>query len=72
MDILIFKTNIRSKSKAKTLQPIFNNHPVIADWSVDTEDVDKVLRIESTGMLPEVEVIDMVQHLGFYCEVMVD
>lgn len=43
--VLIFKTNIIPK-KAQVVGPVLNNHPVIVDWSIDLEDIDKALRIE--------------------------
>ena len=47
MNILIFRTNIKTKKKVKAVKPLFNNHPVITAWSIDIEDIDNVLRIEA-------------------------
>ncbi len=66
--LLIFKTNIATQKKVKAVRPVFNRHPIIADWSVDTEDIDKVLRIETAGNLNETDVINLLNPLGFYCE----
>lgn len=72
MDLLIFKTNIKTKKKVKSLRAIFNKIPAVSDWSIDLEDIDKVLRIESTGHLAEKEVINQVNFLGFQCELLMD
>lgn len=72
MDLLIFKTNIKTKKKVKSLSAIFNSIPAISDWSIDLEDIDKVLRIESTGQLGEHEVIKRVNTCGFHCEILMD
>ncbi len=54
----------------KLVKAIFNNHPFISDWSIDTEDIDNVLRIEATRMLNENEIITQMRTNGFYCEVL--
>lgn len=72
MKVLIFRTDIRTKKKVKSLKPLFNNHSTIANWYVDLEDKDKVLKIEAEGNLEENEVIDLVKERGFSCEVLND
>ena len=67
MKLLIFQTNIDSKQKVETVQPLFNNHNSILDWSVDTEDIDNVLRIEARENLHETDVINLMTTQGFYC-----
>lgn len=66
MELLIFRTDIKSKKKVKSLKSILNNHTDILDWSIDLEDIDNVLRIESTQNLSEQDVIGLVQIQGFY------
>ncbi len=57
MNLLIFRTDVKTKNKVNVVKPIFNNHPIIKNWSIDTEDIDKVLRIEVAGTLAESDVI---------------
>lgn len=71
MTVLIFKTNIQNQRMVNCLKPLFE-HPVIADWSVDTEDCDNVLRIETDGPLTESDIIHMVSNLGIACEALTD
>lgn len=71
MNVLVFKTNIQNQRMADCLASILN-HPVINDWSVDTEDCDKVLRIETTGNIDESDIIHMVTNIGIACEVLSD
>ena len=68
MKLIILRTNIKNKKKVKRIKPILNKHPQIISWSVDTEDIDKVLRIESTNQLFENEVIELIEKNGFQCE----
>jgi hypothetical protein len=72
MNLLLFRTDIKSKKRVKTIKPLLNNHPVIASWSVDTADIDNVLRIEAMDVLKEEEVIYLVRTCGFHCEVLPD
>ncbi len=72
MNLLLFKTNIKTKKKVKTIAPTFNNHVGISNWSVDTEDIDNVLRIEAEENLKENDVISLVENNGFSCMVLAD
>ncbi|WP_106790843.1 hypothetical protein [Aquimarina sp. Aq78] len=72
MELLIFRTDIKSKKKVKSLKPVLNNHSDIIKWSIDLEDIDNVLRIEATTNLSEVDVIDLVQIQGFFIKILSD
>lgn len=72
MNLLLFRTDIKTKKRVKTIKPLLNNHPVIASWSVDTADIDNVLRIETKALLEEKDVIRLVKTCGFHCEVLPD
>jgi hypothetical protein len=71
MNVLVFKTNLNSFPLIEWIAPLFNLHLCISEWSVDTEDVDNVLRIVSSKML-EKDVIQLMQSNGFVCEVLPD
>ena len=72
MELLIFKTDIKTKKKIKEVGSVFKNHPIIMNWSIDTEDIDNVLRIEASGNLSEGEIIHLITTCGFYCEALPD
>ncbi|MDN5202704.1 hypothetical protein QQ008_15045 [Fulvivirgaceae bacterium BMA10] len=72
MEVFIFKTDISTKKKAKTLKPVFSSHPIITDWSIDTEDIDNVLRVEASENLNENDIITLIKTNGFHCEVLPD
>lgn len=71
MNILIFKTSIRDKSDISVLRPVLT--PLIHDgrWSVDLEDCDKILRIES-DMINVETVSSLLNRLGFACSELED
>ena len=72
MQLFILKTNIKSKQKAATLAPLFENINSVLDWNVDLQDIDKVLRIEAKETVKESEIINLIRTQGFYCETLND
>lgn len=66
MDVFVFKTNINTRSDCRKLAPVFDALTGVAEWSVDTGDCDKVLRV--VGTLPSRTIIDTVRQQGFFCE----
>jgi len=69
MNILVFKTNIDTNKKFNYVGQILNNIPQIRQWSVDLEDIDKVLRIEAEGVeLTELDVIELLNREYIVCE----
>ncbi len=72
MEIFIFKTDIKTNKKINIVKPLFNNISSIQDWSVDTEDIDNVLRIEGNHGIDENKIMQMVKTKGFSCEILPD
>ena len=68
MQVLVFRSDIESKEKISCLEPLFNEHSDVLNWSIDVEDIDNVLRIESTLNLTEADVIKMIKMNGFHIE----
>tara|TARA_R110000796_G_scaffold35017_3_gene90177 strand:- start:165686 stop:165901 length:216 start_codon:yes stop_codon:yes gene_type:complete len=71
MKLLLFRTDIKTKKKVNSLKPLFNTN-VITNWSVDTEDIDNVLRIEAKENLNESDVIELIEASGHLCEPLPD
>ncbi|WP_420573698.1 hypothetical protein [Kordia sp.] len=72
MEILIFQTDIKSEEKIASIEPVFNNHDDILNWSIDLEDIDNVLRIEANSTLTEKAVIDIVKQHYFTIKTLTD
>jgi len=72
MEVLVFKTNIESMKKVKRLEEILNEHKSILNWSVDRNDIDNLLRIESINNLSESEVNGIIHQHGLYSEALKD
>jgi hypothetical protein len=64
--ILIFKTNVRTEFEKKCVADILNSLNSIQEWSIDMEDVDRVLRIVSTSKSTE-EIITTLTNEGYEC-----
>ena len=63
----ILKTNIKTINQIRLLKAVLERHANIATWSIDLDDVDKVLVVNSRGFSKPEEVIQLVTSQGFYC-----
>ena len=62
-DILIFRTSITKKQDIKRMAILFAQYPQIYKWSVDFEDWEKVLRIDSQDITAD-SIIDALWTIG--------
>ena len=69
MKLVILKTNIEDQNLVSTL---FNYNPTILNWNIDTEDIDRVLRIEAKEELDQEELISLLNASGIKCEELAD
>ena len=69
--VLIFKTNIDSDNAHSEVGSLLDRHSSIIDWHLDKEDIDKILRIEST-INNSNEIISTINQAGFVCEELPD
>jgi hypothetical protein len=65
-NILVFATNIRTKIDKQTISNVLNQNSEIDQWTLDQEDVDCVLRIESKT-LSEEQIITLLDNQNFKC-----
>ena len=70
-EILVFKTDLISDEKLGMVKPFLDEHPDILRWTVDRQDIDKVLRIESENVSPA-DVVGLLQQAGCLCEELPD
>jgi hypothetical protein len=71
IEVLIFKTNINSDTELTKISKVLNDQFNILEWTIDREDIDKVLRIESIGLKSK-SVIEIITMEGFHCEELPD
>jgi len=72
MELLIFKTNIKTRKNVKTIKSLFEYQSSIINWSIDLEDIDKVLKVNITETLNENDIKNLIKIKGFYCEALPD
>jgi hypothetical protein len=71
MAVLVFKTNLQFKKDVALLEPVLNQATGILRWNVDRQDIDHVLRIETTCLVPQ-DIIQLVTNAGYHCEELPD
>ena len=64
--ILIYKTNIQNEHDFHQIKDVMNNHPFVEKWSVDTEDVDNILRVVSSKNC-EKDIMKSINEIGYEC-----
>lgn len=67
MNIFIFETNVKTAEDVNDVKSVFNSELDISVWSVDLEDTDKILRIESANISPEI-IENLLRKAGFQCQ----
>lgn len=66
MEIYIFKTNIDKMHHVRKLYPILKAIQGVLRWNLDTEDVDRILRVEVMGVSPR-NIERILNSEGYYC-----
>lgn len=62
-DILIFSISVTKRQDIKRIEILFAQYPQIHKWSVDFEDWEKVLRIESQDITAD-HITDALRSIG--------
>ena len=72
MKLFIFKTDINTKQKVESMNDVLGRDNEIIDVSIDLEDIDNVLRVETTDFIEESDIVNRVHSKGFYCTELAD
>ncbi|WP_420317070.1 hypothetical protein [Ekhidna sp.] len=72
MKLIILKTDIKTKRQLNQLKPALSQNDCIARWSIDMDDVDRVLKVETKKDAPKSEMLHFVRSQGVYCEELPD
>ncbi len=64
---LKFKTNLNCSGCVSKVQTDLDQSSGISAWKVDTENPDKILTVQSTGITKD-QVIDLIKSKGFQAE----
>ena len=68
MQIFVLKTNIDSDENINIVQSLMQMHPLVIDWHIDREDIDKVMRIEAQSNIKEEDIIHLLTQYGVASE----
>jgi len=71
MNVHVLKTNVDNEQKLRVVNALLNDYPEIKRWSVDQEDVDRVLRIEARESLSKSAIAKVLNSKGLICEELV-
>jgi hypothetical protein len=66
MEVLVFSTSVQSVEEVKTLAPKINSLAGKGHWNFALDDCDKILRIVSDKVKPQLAIQLLKQH-GFDC-----
>ena len=67
MEVLVFKTNVRSKKHISKVARTLDQFEDINRWNFDLHDKDKILRIETVDLSAKV-IESSLQQAGYHCE----
>jgi hypothetical protein len=71
IEISVFKTNIHTDHDFEKIALLLDKHEKVSNWTLDREDADKVLRIQTTKIIVP-EIIHLIKQNGFLCEELPD
>ncbi|MGV3508925.1 MAG: hypothetical protein ACO1N7_06505 [Sphingobacteriaceae bacterium] len=66
-NVLVFKTNLRFKRDIEKVKPLLEKLTNIENWNIDRDDIDKVLRVQSSTVCSE-QIVDIIKSAGYACE----
>jgi len=72
MKLFILKTDIQTEKQLDQLGPVFQQIDDITRWTIDMEDVDHVLKVETGVDSQEIEMIHLLRTNGINCEQLPD
>lgn len=65
-----FKTNINCRGCVASVKPYLDDAEGVSEWSVDTNNNDKILTVKSDGITEE-QVLDIIKKTGFKAELLI-
>jgi cell fate (sporulation/competence/biofilm development) regulator YmcA (YheA/YmcA/DUF963 family) len=70
-NILVFQTKVANATELSRLAEILDTSPAIQRWTLDQQDVDKVLRVISEELQPD-DIVHLLNGHGLYCRELPD
>jgi cell fate (sporulation/competence/biofilm development) regulator YmcA (YheA/YmcA/DUF963 family) len=70
-NILVFQTKVANSTEFSRLAEILDTSPEVQKWTLDQQDVDKVLRVISEELQPQ-DIVYLLNKNGLYCQELPD
>jgi cell fate (sporulation/competence/biofilm development) regulator YmcA (YheA/YmcA/DUF963 family) len=70
-NILVFQTKVANSTEFNRLAEILDTSPEVQKWTLDQQDVDKVLRVISEELQPQ-DIVYLLNKNGLYCQELPD
>ena len=70
-NILVFQTKVANTTELNRLAEILDTSPAVQKWTLDQQDVDKVLRVISEELQPQ-DIVYLLNKNGLYCQELPD
>ena len=67
MEVLVFKTNVRYKKHVTEVANQLDQFEHINRWNFDLHDKDKILRVETEDLSPQI-IESTLQQAGYFCK----
>jgi len=67
MEVLVFKTNVRYQKHVNKVADQLDQFADINRWNFDLQDKDKILRVETHDLSPEI-IENTLHQAGYYCK----
>lgn len=71
MEVLVFKTSVRSRNNVQSVGAALEALTGVLKWNFDLQDADNILRVEAKELSPR-NVEQVLQYAGFACEELPD
>lgn len=68
MKVMVFETTMETEQDVAEVEPMLQYFTQITDWSIDLNDCDRVLRIESENHLFEEDIVHLIERMGYTCK----
>ena len=65
MELITYKTNIRSEAELRRVAPHLNKVVGSTNWQLDISNIDRVLTVYSPGIVNEAGLLTAVKKAGF-------
>ncbi len=64
---MMFATSIASGHDIMIVSSALNDHPQISTWSIDLDDRNRILRVETSEFIDPMTIVNVLLNYGYSC-----